>query len=290
MKVKQRTHYACIYDDDEIIEQVLGSVSIYDEAGNLIESKSYSPDGEVIHIETHTYENGKLIRTLQEDLANEATQKSECEYLNDDIRVQRDYFSDTDYVETRYEYNDDRKVTAIRKIDNDDISHGYTTYEYKEDRIVETEYDEDDQQMTIKEYRTDEHDNIIELKHTRFLGKDALITQEVTEYHDKDHFAQIRRYRESGLIFEAESTFDEQGKRTSVVAKDFLNPKETGQTFEYDEQGRVISEEYSENGHVMQVREIAYDAHGEITEETYRQRLYEDYFQPMTTRFEIEYY
>jgi antitoxin component YwqK of YwqJK toxin-antitoxin module len=290
MKVKQRTHYACIYEDDEIVEQVVGSISTYDESGNLIESKSFSPEGDVIHIETHTYENGKVVHTLQEDLVNDATQKSECEYQDDDILAQRDYFSDTDYIETRYEYNADRKVTAIRKIDNEGISHGYTTYEYTDDRTIEVEYDEDGQEVTTREYRTDAHDNIIELRHTRFLGKDTIVTQEITTYHDKDHFSEIKRYRESGLIFEAQNTFDEQGRRTSVTARDYLNPKESGQTFEYDENNRLISEEYVENGHVMQVHEITYDEHGEIIEESYHQRLYEDYFQPMTNRFEIEYF
>src|SRR5690606_617217 len=126
-KVKSRTHYERYYEDDDIVEEVMHSMSLYDEDGNLTEIRMYSPDGEIIHVETHEYENGKEVRSLQEDLVNEATQKSEFVYQDDLLQIQRDYFTDEDFIETRYSYDDQKRIVEIRKTDNDNLSQGYTT-------------------------------------------------------------------------------------------------------------------------------------------------------------------
>jgi len=290
MKVKQRKLFECIYDDDQIVEQVLKSISTYDEAGNLTGSQAFSPEGEAVQIETHTYENGKVVLSLLEDPFHETVQKSEFHYESGRIARQRDYFTEVDYIETVYTYDDQGREISIRKTDNDGIAQGYTTFEYPGDRTVEKEYNEDDQLVSIRDYQSDGHGNAIETITTQFIGKDPLITIEKANYRDKDTLSDLGRFRDDSIILEAENVFDEKGRRITTVIKDYLNPRETERAYTYDNSDRIIKEEYFDGGHLVQVREISYDAHGEVVEETYLQRLYDDYFQPMTSRFEIEYY
>lgn len=289
-KVRQRAHYDRYYEDDEVVEEILTSVSTFDESGNLVEAKVYSPEGEVVEIETHVYENGKEIRSSQENLVHEATQRTEFTYDGDKLSVQRDYFTDEDYIETRYTYDSQNRITEIRKTDNDDASHGLTTFEYTEDMTIEKEYDEDDILVRSHTYRRDDAGNMVENTRSEMIGKDALVTREEITYKDKDNIALVERYRGDTLIFHAENFFDDQGHRTGTRIRDLLNPKESEFAFEYDDSDHVSKEQYFENGNMLRERTFVYDAHGELIEETVYQWLYDDYYQPSGQRVEVEYY
>ena len=289
-KVRQRKYYECVYEGDDIVDQILRSISVYDTDDHLIEAQSFNADGEVVQYERHTYENGNVVETIQEDIMNEAVRKALHEYDGDRIVSQREYFTDEDYIETTYTYDDQHRVTAVHRQDNDGVSQGYTTTEYADGKTIEKEYDEEDQLVTMQEYVTDENGNKTQTTFTRYMGKEEIITEEEASYQTKDDFAELRRYRGDTLILEAINTFDGQNRIIKTVINDYLNERFSERSFAYDDTGKVIREEYSETGNLLRVNEMQYDEEGELIEETMFLNVHGEYFQTSTNRIEIEYY
>lgn len=224
------------YGENDITQELFTEAEVaYDENGNILTERHFTPNGELESRVENSYDAiGHTVESAQFDSFDELCQKNVF-YYGEDGKVARKgcyYGEGSPEYATVYVYENERLVREDA-YDEEEFVSTEKAYEYDENGHVAstTEYDEDGNVL----YRTtDEYDT---------AGRLAKRLREEPQEHDSRTF-----------VF----AYDEQGNKTKELMYNFDGKLIAKAYYRYDEQGHNVEME-EENLDIFRLTKYEYD-------------------------------
>ncbi|MCP4136097.1 MAG: hypothetical protein GY754_34320 [bacterium] len=238
--------------EEEDHPTVLLSEEERDEKGNVLVKKLYSPEYGLE--EEHTF------------IYNEAGQLAEQEiaYIESGMKEKRGL----EYSSDPADLSEGADRIRIDKTYYEDGSFDKIVSSFHEKNVIRVEHYEADAVFQSEEFIY-ENDQLVE---HQVLDENEEVHQHVVYTHTADgEIETIQQYFNEDLTSEVRYTYDDSNNL--VEAKSFdAHGNESSSTMEYDENGNCIDEIHMNRMDGTNVKiERKYDAHNQVTEETYSQ-------------------
>ena len=291
MQIKQRKCYQCIYDGDEVIDEILYLITEYNEDGHVTASTTIEGD-EIAEAIQHTYEGDKVLRTETINGEEEVTHAIEYVYNGDSLIRKRDIYNANDYVETHYEYDAENRPVRLHETDSEGNTQDKVKYVYDDahNSVAESHYDEEGELHIERIKILDGNKNPVEIREMEYDGDYETSKTIRNTYHSDKELLQRKIYVEEELIFTVTNHFDPARQFVKQVQEDYQRGAKTEMRFTLDAKGRIIKEEAYVNDVLEQIREFKYDDNDETIEEIVRVRIDDAHFHITHYRFAISYY
>ena len=111
--------YECIYEEEEIIEERLLSISRLNEQGKVLQKEQYDSGGILVKRDEYQYQGEQVVISIEEDLIEKRTTKTICEFRKDKLMNQKEYFNDDFSIEMVYTYNEHGQLLQNEILNND---------------------------------------------------------------------------------------------------------------------------------------------------------------------------
>ncbi len=247
--------------EPESDEKILQSLREFDKDGNLLLEISYSTEGGINEKNEFQYDrSGKLAKSLiygddDEPLESKVIYRDEKQKILKEEIIYLD--GSIDIVE--YRYQDESLKEKIQKTDEDEIELR-EVFDYQGDDLKHYErYDEDGRLV----YRLDNTFEENKISQTEiFSTENGESTKQLVYFNDSGRREAELRYNSQGKLVE-KNTFeeDEEGRVISMTEENLSGKNTT--TMSYNNEGRLVSQEETDvNGQLISHLEREYDAEG----------------------------
>ena len=293
--LKTRKVYSCSCDSDgNILDKNLTNLTAFDSDGNVTKEEFYQ-DGELSMLIQATYQDGKIIKSIQTDYINEIEQIWENKYDEFGRRIEKiEHYHTGGFIATKYEYNVEGKMTSEYTVDDEGEVSSKTVYEYDTvgNLIKKTEYDTNDfsTPWVSTNYKYDINKNLIE-KEEKFAEKEAVTS--TFEYNEAGELigGEVFYTADDDLILEQKIIEDEEG---NAIGTEILYHKEgvkKEQFIKKNEADKVVEEETHINGNFDTLTKIEYNDFGDMIAEKYLSAVGNGEFMQWTAQaFELDYW
>ena len=285
-QLKSKKHYKCILKDDKIIKQTLYQKESFNTKGQLIQAINYDTDGKSYAILNNKYKESHLTETERIDLINDVMSKQMWIDKDDKLATERNYFNETDYIDTNYTYNSKGDLLKWEKIDDEGILFEYETFTYNEQYSYKIGklYKNGILIQTTKTYY-DKSKNPVEIISKYFfydfdLSLDEVLTHEIIEsytYNNDNEWSTVRKFKRGILFYDAQIFLNEykdvEHKLTTIEGVKYDN------FYFYDDQQRSVREEEYINSELQLISEMKYDEHDEIIENKITTQISEHFYE-----------
>lgn len=281
--------FECIYDEQEMIEERLLSISRLNTEGKILHRERYDKEGKLIKKDEYQYQGELVILSIEEDLIENRINKTICEYQDDKLVNQKDYFNGDLSIEMDYTYDNHGQLIQNDILNNDGSTNSRYTYEYLDQKTTERFFDEELSLVRLTETVKDDNGWISEKRITEiYEDREETVSQKI-EY-DVTESESTRNYYNNGVeIYEVTEYFDEEGRIIETIAYDVAKDEELVTTLEYDKRGNVIKEEITKDEEVISVTTVIFDEYENRVNLIKQSKLAVDFYDKTTYKFVNEY-
>ena len=281
--------YECLSKEQEMIEERLLSISRFNNDGKVLSREQYDIEGNLIKKDEYQYQGELLILSIEEDLIEKTINKTSCEYQENKLVNQKEYYNEDLSIEMVYTYNDNGQLIQNQILNNDGSLNSRYTYEYQNQLTTESFYDEEMTLVTLTMTVKDDNGKIIEKKVTE-IYEDREVTNSQTIEYNVTEGESTRNYYNNGVeTYELNECFDEEGRIHETIAYDVAKDEESVTTLEYDKRGHIIKEEIAKNKEVISVTNVVLDEYENRVKLIKYTKLAEDFYDTTTYKFVNEY-
>lgn len=246
----------------------------------------FNPD-----VELKFEKNGKLSqKTTYNENGNVA---EEIAYDGKDIMLsQKKYTNATDYVETKYTWEDGKNTIISRRFNGSKLLdkevfqyvNGRKIEKYKyndrENQVDRTSYTYDDKKRIKEElyyqgkptiqnklvFEYDDNDN--KLSEIYYDNEDHLIWKTLSQYNDNKQLVNSQTFtRNNSLDVEIFKTYDEKNRLIATESFETFDNSKNSEAFEYDENDNIISWKVFQNKKLVSATYYQYDSNNNLTAE-----------------------
>lgn len=281
--------YECFYEEQELIEERLLSISRLNDEGKVTHREQYDNQGNLIKKNEYQYQGELVILSSDEDLEEKRITKTICEYRDDKLVNQKEYFNEDLSIEMVYTYNDNGQLLQNQILNNDGSANAKYTYEYLDQKTTERYFDEEMTLVRMTETIIDDNGQIIEKKITDiYEDREEVISQKI-EYKVIENESTKNYYTDGVEVYEVTECLNEDGRLSETITYDVAKDEESVSSLEYDEKGHITKEEITNNEEVISVTSIAYDEYENRVRLIKRGKLATDFYETITYKFVNEY-
>ena len=291
-KIKSKASFNCIYENGKLSEEILAQTETFDEDQNLIKIQRFSAEGSLTQEDTFIYEAGLLIKSIEEDKIDGFIQNSVFEYNNDLLSVQRDYYNETDFLETRYSYDAENRMTSLEKHDDESNFMGKVLFDYSEDWTIEEEYNEENILVHVKETRLDAFGNTAELIQKEIYNGEDVFNEvrKLYGFKAKDELLDYKAYKDNQLLFESQLEYNEEGLQAKSSSSNLMDGTNQEQRYHYNEKNELIKLEVYNNDFPSSYQTYEYDEFGETQVETAFDIIDDEAVPSFAQKYKVEYF
>lgn len=289
-QVKTRRSYNCIFRQNELKERKLFMVEHYASNGDLEKSEEYNEEGELICSMDFEYENGLLTLQKTKQLVDDVYKelKKEATYKDGLIQKETEWFDHGGFIQTTYSYDEDKRITSAKKIDDEQATHGRIDYFYLEDNSTLEEHFDEDEDLVMEAWTICD-DQGREVKYVEQIPDTPLSTIEST-YYDDDAILEQQIYWDERLVTTVNQVFDERGELIKRIIKDFDADTQTEHHFHWNAKNELQREEVYKDGQMQSAEEYVYDRFGETIEYRLIKQTWQNVHTADIVQYDIEYY
>ena len=283
------TVYECIQEEEELIEERLLSISRLNKEGKILFREQFDIDGTLIKKEEYQYQGEHVVFSREADLIEKKINKTICEYQDDKLLNQKEYFNEDLSLEMVYTYNDNGELIQSEILNNDGSINSKYTYEYQDQKTTERFFDEEMTLVRMTETIEDDKGRIIEKRITEFYDNREVTNEQKIEYKVIDGESIMNYYNNGVEAFEIIECVNEDGRLVEKIIYDVEKDEELITMLEYDNRGLITKEEITRDEEVISVTNVEFDKYENRIKLTKYNKVAEDYEETATYKFVNEY-
>ena len=281
--------YQLIYEEQELTEERLLNISQFNVDGKVVQREQYNVEGNLIKKEKFQYQGELVVLSSEEDLIDRKTTRTICEYQDDRLMSQKEYFNEELSIEMIYHYNDQGQLVQNEILNDDGSLNSRYTYEYLDQKTTERYFDEELTLVRMTETVKNDHGQITEKSITEIYGDREEVVSQQIEYKTTDGESTRNYYTDGIEVYEVIESYDEEGRIIQTITYDVEKDEESVTTVEYDKSGKIIKEEIEKDEELISVTNVVYDEYQNRIELIRRRKLAEDYNETSNYKFVNEY-
>ena len=281
--------YQCFYEEQEMIEERLLSISRLNKEGKVLHREQYDIEGNLIKKDEYQYQGELLILSSEEDLVEKRINKTICEYRDKKLVNQKEYYNEDLSIEMVYTYNDNGQLMQNQILNNDGSANSRYDYEYLDQKTTESFYDEEMTLVRLTETVKDINGKIIEKKITEIYEDRQEANSQTIEYKVSEGEFTKNYYNNGVETYEIIECSDEDGRLYQTITYDVAKDEESATTLEYDKMGHITKEEFTINEEVISVANVVLDEYENRAKLIKYTKLAEDFYDTTTYKFVNEY-
>ena len=281
--------YECFYEEQEMIEERLLSISRLNNEGMVLHREQYDIEGNLIKKDKYQYQGELVILSSEEDLIEKRFTETICEYRDNKLVNQKEYFNEDLSIEMVYTYNDNGQLMQSQILNNDGSANSKYTYEYLDQKTTERFFDEEMTLVRLTETVKDVNGQIIEKRITEIYEDREVVISQTIKYKVTEGESTKNYYNNGVKAYEIIECFDDDGRIYQTITYDVAKDEESITTLEYDKRGHITKEEITKDEEVISVTNVVFDEYENRVKLIKYAKLAVDFYDTTTYKFVNEY-
>lgn len=286
--------YECIFEEGTLIEERLLSISRLNSEGKVLHRERYDKEGNLIKKDDYQYQGELVSLSREEDLIEKSITKTVCEYLDDKLINQKEYFNDHLSIQMVYIYDDQGQLIQNDILNNDGSLSSRYIFEYQNlpsssKKTIESFFDEELTLVRLTEIVKDDNGQITDKSITEVYEDRQEVNSQKIEYKFVEGES-IKNYYYNGVeAYEVVECFDEEDRVNQTITFDVAKNEESVTSIEYDKRGNVTKEEITIDDVGISVINVVFDEYDNRVELIKKSKLAADFYETRNYKFFNEY-
>ena len=289
--ITEEKTYLCRVVNDSEVEKFLWKIEYVNENNNVIESKTFSENGEVIRFEKREFSNGNLKRLVEVDYENQVEQEKTYKYQDGLLVQERTHFENGTYYNTNYSYDKNENILSIIRVDESNVILGKEINTYESNSQLVQYFDENEFIYRQEEIEFDNSKRAKKKESEEFFineknEEEVIESIETYEYDAIGNEVKIEIERYNKTIYREESKYDHKNNISEITTWSNETDTISKYEFKYDHKGKKVMEALFENDKLVSKFDYFYDHQDKLVkiDKTYQE--VDDYY--ITYRETIE--